>query len=70
LAGEEIPLLARLLSVANVYDHLTAGAEGAPAFAPEDALGELRRQAGTRFDPAMVEVLAAVIKRLPVRSLS
>jgi HD-GYP domain-containing protein (c-di-GMP phosphodiesterase class II) len=59
LAGEEIPLGARIIAVAVAYAALTGPRPYRDAVSAEDALKELRRCAGTQFDPRVVEVLAA-----------
>jgi len=55
LAGEDIPLGARILAVANVYDALTHERAHRKALRPPEALAQLRRGAGTQFDPRLVE---------------
>jgi putative nucleotidyltransferase with HDIG domain len=60
LAGEEIPLAARLIATADTYDVLTARDSYRHPIAPEAALAELRRVAGTQLDPRTVEWLEAV----------
>jgi two-component system cell cycle response regulator len=59
LAGDAIPLGSRIIAVAVAYAALTAPRPYRAAGSPEDALAELRRCAGTQFDPAVVEALAA-----------
>jgi putative nucleotidyltransferase with HDIG domain len=61
LAGEEIPLPARLISVADAYDVLTARDSYRSPVAPEVAIAELRSHAGTQFDPEIVEAFARVL---------
>jgi putative nucleotidyltransferase with HDIG domain len=57
-AGERIPLEARILAVADSFDAMTSTRPyRAPKPAP-DALDELRRCAGTQFDPALVHAFA------------
>jgi putative nucleotidyltransferase with HDIG domain len=56
LAGEDIPLAARLISVADTYDVLTARDSYREAVSPEEAIAELRRAAGSQLDPGAVEV--------------
>lgn len=51
LAGDEIPRTARIVAVADYLDELTHGAD---AVTLEQALQELERAAGTRFDPTVV----------------
>jgi putative nucleotidyltransferase with HDIG domain len=56
LKGEEIPLGARILAVADSYDAMTSHRVYRPAKSGSEALQELYRCAGTRFDPRVVEV--------------
>jgi putative two-component system response regulator len=64
LAGEEIPLLARILQVADIYDALTTARPYKPAFSHDRAMAimleEVRR--GWR-DPELVPLFAEVVKR-------
>ena len=62
LAGEDIPLAGRVVAVADVYDALTHARPYKAAWSAEDAVGEIRRQSGTQFDPAVV---AAFLRCLP-----
>ena len=61
LAGERIPLAARILFVADAFDSMTTAQAWRPRIPAEQALDELRRCAGTQFDPAVVEALAAAV---------
>ncbi len=54
LRGEQIPLWARILSVADAYDSMTVERPYRMAFAREAAIAELNRCAATQFDPAIV----------------
>lgn len=60
VAGEAIPLAARIVSVADVYDALTSERPYKRAFTHEEGLQLLRRGAGSQFDP---EVVAAFQRR-------
>ncbi|QFP75089.1 HD domain-containing phosphohydrolase [Deinococcus sp. AJ005] len=51
LSGEAIPLLARIFSVVDVYDALISKRPYKPAWTHAQALDELRRGAGSQFDP-------------------
>ena len=53
LAGEEIPVEARLLGVADAFDAMTSARSYRPALSEDAALSELRRCAGTQFDPEL-----------------
>lgn len=55
LRGEEIPIVARIVAVADVYDALTHERPYKAAWTPAAALAEIRRTAGIHFDPAIVE---------------
>ena len=57
LAGE-IPLGARILFVADAYQAMTSSRPYRAALTPREALAELRRCAGTQFDPEIVSALA------------
>lgn len=54
-AGDDIPLGARILAVAEAYDSMTAESVYRQPLSREQALAELRRGAGTQFDPAIVK---------------
>ena len=60
LAGQAIPLEARLMSLADVYDALTTARVYKLAWSHEDALAEIRRLRGIRFDPVLVDTLVSV----------
>jgi len=51
LAGEDIPLLARIIRVADAYDAMSSERPYRPAFTRERAREELARNAGRQFDP-------------------
>jgi PAS domain S-box-containing protein/putative nucleotidyltransferase with HDIG domain len=63
LKGDEIPLLARILSVADAYDSITADRPYRKSPRLDYALSELRNNAGTQFDPKVVEALLEVISQ-------
>jgi diguanylate cyclase (GGDEF)-like protein len=58
LAGDQIPLGARIIHVADAYDAMTSDRAYRRAMPQPDALAELERCAGTQFDPAVVKALA------------
>jgi len=60
LAGEQIPLGARIIAVAEVYDILTHGAPWKEPLGVEEAKAEIQRCAGTQFDPRVVEAFLQV----------
>ncbi len=57
LAGEAIPLIARILCVADAYSAMTMRSGYAPRLAPAEALGQLEKGSGTQFDPGVVAAL-------------
>jgi putative nucleotidyltransferase with HDIG domain len=61
IGGEEIPLGARILSVADTYDVMTSRDSYRRPVSREAALAELRRVAGTQLDPRVVEVFERMI---------
>jgi diguanylate cyclase (GGDEF)-like protein len=70
LTGEEIPLGARIVAVCDAWDAMTTDRAYRAALQPLAAMAELRRCAGSQFDPAVVaavdEVLAGAGERCPV----
>ena len=57
LAGEQIPLAARIVFVCDAYDAMTSDRPYRDAMTPAAATAELRRGAGTQFDPTAVAAL-------------
>jgi diguanylate cyclase (GGDEF)-like protein len=58
LAGDEIPLGARIIFIADAYDAMTSDRAYRGRLTPPEAVAELRRCAGTQFDPEIVAVVA------------
>ena len=58
IAGEDIPLLSRIISIADAFDVMTRGTAYKDAVSPEEALEELERLAGLQFDPRLVDLFA------------
>jgi putative two-component system response regulator len=54
--GEEIPLAARIVALADVFDVLTHARPYKKAWPLEDALAEIKNQSGRLFDPKLVEI--------------
>jgi HD-GYP domain-containing protein (c-di-GMP phosphodiesterase class II) len=64
LKGEDIPLNARIVAVADAFDAMTSGRVYQPAVTKEDAFAELRTCAGTHFDPDVVDAFGTAITRM------
>ncbi len=62
LSGDELPLLARVLAVADCFDVMTARDSYRTPIAIPEAIAELRRVAGTQLDPRFVEVFIGVVE--------
>ena len=60
LKGEEIPLAARIMAIADVFDALTTKRVYKDAFTPDEAFDIIFKEAGTHFDPELVEVLKTI----------
>jgi HD-GYP domain-containing protein (c-di-GMP phosphodiesterase class II) len=61
LAGPAIPLEGRILAVADAYEAMTADRPYRDALTKAEARAELRRGAGTQFDPSVVEAFERVL---------
>ena len=61
LRGEHIPLPARLVGLANVFDHLVTGQSNQGPVAVPEAREFIRRESGLRFDPTLAELFAKVV---------
>ena len=62
-AGNDIPLIARILSVADAFDAIVSDRCYQPALPQDWALTELRLHAGTQFDPTVVGALDDLLER-------
>lgn len=61
LAGEEIPLGARVIAACDAFHAMTSDRPYRDALSPHEAQRELQRCSGTQFDPAVIEALVAVL---------
>lgn len=57
LVGEDIPLFARIIAVADAFDSLTTSRAHRDAHTVEEAVAELHRRSGSQFDPSIVAAL-------------
>lgn len=63
LKGGEIPLLARILAVADSFDSMIADRPYRPSLGRDRAIAELKGQVGTQFDPDVVEALLKTLEQ-------
>lgn len=61
LAGEEIPLISRILGIVDSFDVMVNGRPYKEAMSVKDALDEISRCAGSQFDPSLADVFIAVM---------
>ena len=64
LAGEQIPVSARIVAIADVFDALTSVRPYKDKWKMEHALAEIRNKAGTHFDPALVALYEKVLPEI------
>ena len=64
LAGEEIPILSRILAVVDAFDAMTNKRIYRVPVSPEEAAAEIMRNAGTQFDPRIARVFVHEVLQL------
>ena len=62
LKGEEIPLNARIIGIADAFDAMTANRVYRKKLDKDYVLGEIRRGRGTQFDPKLVDIMLGLIE--------
>ena len=62
LKGEEIPLLARIIGVADAYDAMTSKRSYRDVLPQEVVMGELEKGKSTQFDPEIADLMIELIK--------
>jgi len=61
-AGEDIPLIARMICVADSYDAMNSNRVYRKKLSREDIINEIERNKGTQFDPAIADIFLKIIK--------
>lgn len=69
LRGDEIPLLAHIMIVADAFDAMTTSRIYKPRMSLENALSELQRCSGTQFHPDIIKVAIKVLADLPLKTV-
>lgn len=67
IGGQQIPLEARLLAIADAYDAMTSLRPYHNQRSSQEAIEELKRCSGTNFDPELVEIFCKTIQSLVLR---
>lgn len=65
LKGDEIPLRARIVAIADAYDAMTSNRPYRKALTKDEAIHEIMKNSGTQFDPALVEIFLDVLHDHP-----
>jgi putative nucleotidyltransferase with HDIG domain len=70
ISGEDIPLGARLMAVADAYDAMTSSRPYRNALSPKKAISQLLASRGSQFDPEVVDLFIACEEKMPFCPLS
>jgi HD-GYP domain-containing protein (c-di-GMP phosphodiesterase class II) len=63
LSGEEIPLEARILNVCDSVEAMASDRPYHKGMSPDEVIAEVKRCAGTQFDPTIVEIFVRIVER-------
>ena len=61
LSGDNIPLLSRILAVADAYDAMTEDRPYRKGFSKQDAITEINENSGTQFDPYIAKIFCDIV---------
>ncbi len=63
LKGEDIPLIARIIAIADAYDAMTSDRGYNKPMGKEEVMAEIRNGKGTQFDPALTEITLGILDK-------
>lgn len=69
LVGDEIPLMAKILAVSDAFDAMVADRPYRKGLPVDEALQEIKRGAGTQFDPVLARHFIGIVERLSAEEL-
>ena len=64
IKGDKIPLLSRILAIADAYDAMINDRPNRKAMAKEEAIKELKRCSGSQFDPKLVPIFISTLENI------
>ena len=70
ITGDNIPMLGRVICIADAFDAMTTDRPYRKGLSIDQALFELKKHAGTQFDPSLVELLIKMVKRGDLEELN
>ncbi len=65
--ADEIPLAARMISIADTYDVMTSRDSYRKPVSPKEAIAELRRVSGSQLDAKLVEIFIELVEQQTIR---
>ncbi|GAG54692.1 unnamed protein product, partial [marine sediment metagenome] len=70
LKGEDIPITARIINIIDAYDVMTHDRHYRKAISEEEAIEEIKRCAGTQFEPKLVDKFIEIINEMSIKTKS
>ena len=70
LKGSEISVVSRMLSLADAYDAMTSNRVYRPRISEEEVIADIRKCAGSQFDPDMAEIFATMIEQKKIQPVT